>query len=147
MEDPNWNPGEGSSEVVEVKDEVNRIGLLVPLTVPGTRRRKKEDLQKPGEQINSRNGLLRQNYILNGNRASHHHLLNGQPQIFAVNAAKHNWHSYNSPGTGEGNGDGAAAFEFETKIKIRLDTQGYSLTLFLFSQIIVLAMFLFSGVF
>lgn len=37
------------------------------------------------------------------------------------------------------------AFEFESNIKISLDTTGYSLTLFLFSQIVVLGMFLFSG--
>ena len=37
-------------------------------------------------------------------------------------------------------------FELETNIKISLDTQGFSLTLFLASQLIVLAMLLFSGI-
>ena len=37
-------------------------------------------------------------------------------------------------------------FELETNIKISLDTQGFSLTLLLASQLIVLAMLLFSGI-
>ena len=112
----------------------------------------KQKFYKFSEQINPRNG---HNYILGGSHANHHHLWNEHRRIGvhrqrynAGNAAKHNWHSYNSPPLKKQDaGGGPAAFEFETKIKISLDTQGYSLTLFLFSQIVVLAMFLFGGVF
>ena len=149
------NSQDKTSEFARVVEEpVNRIGFPVPEKAGAVM--PKKALYEYGNQINHRYGLLRQLDYYNGYHQNQPVKTDqlGHPHPYGHNPGGYSWTSYNvRPGQHErypsseakGSNSDPAVFEFETNIKISLDTQGYSLTLFLFGQIIILAMFLFSG--